>query len=143
MTVFLDTAPKSTFYIDFTHGVSKAQDTYGYPRLSMHIDGRKFSAVGFGYSLEERVIADWLNEVVIKSEAAQKRLAQLISESEHSSGYRILQTTESGYIRVKAGIGLDHAERLLDSLGLKQEAIYSSNHPNAYKTGYLVENIGF
>lgn len=138
----LSTIPQGNFGFDLNQSISKAADTYGYLRLTLvDENGRKFSAVGVGYSLEEMVIKDWLNHIT-RSADGQERLKEIYESGERKLGANVVIKHDTVYL-VKAGKGLEHMQYLMEALGMEYEPLYSSERKNAYKTGYYIENKGF
>jgi hypothetical protein len=139
---FLSTIPDCSFGLSFSWSISRSEDYYGQNRLKLTTwDNKKYVTVGGGYSLEDTVLVEWLNDIC-QAEDAQQRLAEIYQSRDSELGYDLVRPSSDGYY-IKEGKGTIYIHNLMNALGMKFEEEFSSKRKNNYKTGYYIENVGY
>jgi hypothetical protein len=120
--------------------ISKAQDTYGYNRLTLtdNHTGSRHVQCGGGYCMTSAALADWANahlqdrlDTITPEQAA--KLYGLWHKSEVWSSGRIQE-----HARIDGGIGVSSVQRILEAVGIEAEETYDRSKRNPKLIGFMV-----
>lgn len=97
--------------------ISRAQDTYGYNRITLRTHNGKYTAVGGGYDMIGSVIGDFLTaefQEPLRRITAYYNPDMSINESGLYGAYR----NKDGSISIDGACGVESVRRIADAIGL-------------------------
>ena len=143
-----ETATMNKFKLRFLAlkwSISKAQDTYGYNRLTLTdpVTGTRHVTCGGGYCMTSAVLASWANEhlrhrldTITPVEAKGSRLYGFSAKGD---------TSHYGAARVKSyidgGIGVSSVQNILKVIGIEVEEVYDRSKRNGKLIGFMVGEV--
>lgn len=111
-----------TYKLRFTHGTSRARDTYGYNIVSLFVDGEKVASCnGGGYDMQGTVFGDWVASVFADKLNKLKK-KEFYGLTFHNPNF------DAGQAEVENGETVAEREAEGKSLGLERyQAFYSAS----------------
>ena len=92
------------------HGISRAQDSYGYNRVTLTdtTTGKKYACVGGGYDMVGTVFAEWL----------QDNYQTMLLSIADKAYYGMTAYTHKGYVSLDGACGLECMLTIAQAIGL-------------------------
>lgn len=103
--------------LEITWTISKARETYGWNRVTLHDHGKKYATCGGGYDMLGTVFADWLMSNY------RDKIIQLTSHQD--GGFYGLNRYSTGAWHLDGGCGLDCVKTIANAIGLDVQSIWN------------------
>lgn len=151
-------------YLELKWSISRAQDTYGYNRVTLTDTntGKRFVACGGGYDMTGTVFADWLEanhqpQLIALSASAASTYSEANGRTSSDKPnfysysdkplsecklYGMTFYPDKNKVSLDGACGLNSILQIADCLGLHVKDVYSRSNRNPSRIGFIVTDKG-